>query len=393
MNTSGKGEINMGQGKALSKTWLTTIAAAIVLAGCQPDATPKAAGNGAAQAVAVDVIKVTTQPVHVTSTLPGRTNAYRIAEVRPQVRGIVLKRKFVEGSMVKQGDVLFELDPSTYQAALESMKANLAKAQATLNSAELQAKRYSELVKKHAVSQQDYEDAQASYKEALASVKAAEANVNSAQIDLSYTHIKAPISGRIGRSQVTEGALVTANQTDALATIQQLDPLYVDLSQPSNELLKLRQSAGKETEELSGIQLFLDDGTPIEQKATLQFAEVSVNENTGTVNVRAILPNPDQFLLPGLYVRAKVPTEDRPDAILIPQAALSRNARGEASVLVVDKDNKVESRSVVASHTIGSQWLIDSGLKAGETVIVSGLQKVNAGSTVNPQMMESSEEK
>ncbi len=392
MSSSGKGEINMGQGNALSKTWLTTIVAAIVLSGCQPDATPQAASNGAAPAVAVDVINVTTQPVNVTSTLPGRTNAYRIAEVRPQVRGIVTARKFVEGSLVEKGDVLFELDASTYQAALASMKANLAKAEATLSRTELQAKRYRELVKKHAVSQQDYEDAQATYKEALASVKAAQANVNAAQIDLDYTHIKAPISGRIGRSQVTEGALVTANQTDALATIQQLDPLYVDLSQPSNELLKLRQSAGKETEELKGIRLFLDDGTPIEQQATLQFAEVSVNENTGTVNVRATLPNPDQFLLPGLYVRAQVPTEERPDAVLIPQAALSRNARGEASVLVVNAENVVESRAVVATRTIGSQWLIDSGLEAGETVIVSGLQKVRAGATVNPQVMETSEE-
>jgi len=382
----------MGQGNALSKKWLSTIAAAIVLSGCQPDATPQAPNNGSAPAVAVDVIQVTTQPVNVTSTLPGRTNAYRIAEVRPQVRGIVTSRKFVEGSLVEKGDVLYQLDASTYQAALASMKANLARSEATLTRTELQAKRYSELVKKHAVSQQDYEDAQATYKEALASVKAAQANVNAAQIDLNYTKITAPISGRIGRSLVTEGALVTANQTAALATIQQLDPLYVDLSQPSNELLKLRQSAGRDTEELKGIKLFLDDGTPIEQKATLQFAEVSVNESTGTVNVRAILPNPDQFLLPGLYVRAKVPTEDRPNGILIPQAALSRNARGEASVLVVNSENVVEARPVVANHTIGSKWLIDSGLEAGETIIVSGLQKVKPGSTVNPQAMESSKE-
>lgn len=392
MSSSGKGEINMGQGRSLSKTWLTTIAAAIVLAGCQPDAKPAAVNSGAAPAVAVDVIKVTTQPVEVTSTLPGRTNAFRIAEVRPQVRGIVTARKFVEGSLVAKGDVLFELDASTYQASLASMQANLAKAEATLSRTELQAKRYSELVKKNAVSQQAYEDAQATYKEALASVKAAQANVNAAQIDLDYTHIKAPISGRIGRSHVTEGALVTANQTDVMATIQQLDPLYVDLSQPSNELLKLRQSTGKEKDELKGIKLFLDDGTPIEQKATLQFAEVSVNENTGTVNVRATLPNPDQFLLPGLYVRAQLPVEARSDAILVPQTALSRNARGEASVLVVNAENVVESRPVVASHTVNSQWLIDSGLKAGETVIVAGLQKVRPGSTVNPQLMESSKE-
>ncbi|MCE7616459.1 efflux RND transporter periplasmic adaptor subunit [Vibrio fluvialis] len=342
--------------------------------------------------VAVDVVKINTQPVEVTSTLPGRTSAYRIAEVRPQVSGIVTNRLFVEGSMVNKGDVLFELDPSTYKAALASAKANLAKSEATLAQAEFQAKRYRELVAKKSVSQQDYEDAQASYKEALASVEASKANVNSAQINLDYTKITAPISGRIGRTLITEGALVTANQTDALATIQQLDPLYVDLSQPSNELLKLRQSAGKGNQELSGIELFLDDGTPIEQRATLQFAEVSVNEKTGTVNVRATIPNPDQFLLPGLYVRASVPTEHRDDGILIPQSAVSRDARGQASVLIVNDQNQVESRNIVANRTIGNQWLVDSGLNAGEQVIVKGLQKVRAGSNVTPNVLEASKE-
>ncbi|MBY8259120.1 efflux RND transporter periplasmic adaptor subunit [Vibrio fluvialis] len=382
----------MGDSKAFSKQWLTAIVAAVALAGCQPEATPQAASNGAPPPVAVDVVKINTQPVEVTSTLPGRTSAYRIAEVRPQVSGIVTNRLFVEGSMVNKGDVLFELDPSTYKAALASAKANLAKSEATLAQAEFQAKRYRELVAKKSVSQQDYEDAQASYKEALASVEASKANVNSAQINLGYTKIAAPISGRIGRTLITEGALVTANQTDALATIQQLDPLYVDLSQPSNELLKLRQSAGKGNQELSGIELFLDDGTPIEQRATLQFAEVSVNEKTGTVNVRATIPNPDQFLLPGLYVRASVPTEHRDDGILIPQSAVSRDARGQASVLIVNDQNQVESRNIVANRTIGNQWLVDSGLNAGEQVIVKGLQKVRAGSNVTPNVLEASKE-
>lgn len=382
----------MGEGKAFSKQWLTAITAAIVLAGCQPEATPQANSHGAPPPVAVDVTQITTQPVEITSTLPGRTSAYRIAEVRPQVRGIVTKRLFVEGSMVKQGDVLFELDPSTYQATLASAKANLAKSEATLTRTDLQAKRYHELVAKKAVSQQDYEDALASYKEALASVKAAEANLNAAQIDLDYTRIKAPISGRIGRTLITEGALVTANQTNALATIQQLDPLYVDLSQPSNELLKLRQSAGKGNQELSGIKLFLDDGTPIEQRATLQFAEVSVNEKTGTVNVRATVANPDQFLLPGLYVRAAVPTEHREHGILIPQAAVTRDARGQASVLIVNEQKQVESRAIVANRAIGNQWLVDSGLNAGEQVIVNGLQKVRVGSTVTPNILDTAKE-
>ncbi|MCG3730624.1 efflux RND transporter periplasmic adaptor subunit [Vibrio cincinnatiensis] len=377
----------MGEGKAFSKRWLMSIMATVALAGCQPEASPQATNNAAPPPVAVDVVKVMTQSVEVTSTLPGRTSAYRIAEVRPQVSGIVTKRLFVEGTQVEQGDILFALDPATYQATLASAKANLAKAEATLSQTEYQAKRYRELVAKKSVSQQDYEDAQASYKEALASVAAAKANVHSAQINLDYTQIKAPISGRIGRTLITEGALVTANQTNVLATIQQLDPLYVDLSQPSTELLKLRQSAGVDTQELSGIQLFLDDGTPIEQQATLQFAEVSVNENTGTVNVRATVDNPNQFLLPGLYVRAAVPTERRANGILIAQAAVSRNARGEASVFIVNEQNQVEKRTITTSRTIGNQWLVDSGLQAGELVIVKGLQKIQPGSTVTTNVL------
>lgn len=382
----------MGDGKAFSKQWLTAIVAAIALAGCQPDATPQDSGGSAPPPVEVDVVTITPQPVDVTSTLPGRTSAYRIAEVRPQVSGIVTKRLFVEGSHVEKGDVLFELDASTYKAALASAKASLARSEASLVQAQFQAKRYSELVKKNSVSQQDYEDAQASYKQALASVEEAKANVNSAEINLDYTKITAPISGRIGRTLITEGALVTANQTNALATIQQLDPLYVDLSQPSNALLKLRQATGMENKELSGIKLFLDDGTPIDQRATLQFAEVSVNENTGTVNVRATVDNPDQFLLPGLYVRAAVPTEHRDDGILIPQAAVTRNARGEASVFVVNAENQIESRKVETSNTIGNQWLIDSGLKAGEQVVVNGIQKIQPGSKVTTQVLEDSKE-
>lgn len=376
----------MGEGTAFSKQWLTAVLATVALAGCQPETTQQATNN-TPPPVAVDVVKVTTQPVEVTSTLPGRTSAYRIAEVRPQVSGIVIKRLFVEGTLVEQGDVLFALDPATYQATLASTKANLAKAEATLAQTEYQAKRYRELVAKKSISQQDYEDAQASYKEALASVAAAKANVNSAQINLDYTQIKAPISGRIGRTLITEGALVTANQTNALATIQQLDPLYVDLSQPSNALLKLRQAAGVENKELGGIQLFLDDGTPIKQQATLQFAEVSVNENTGTVNIRATIPNADHFLLPGLYVRAIVPTEHRGNGILISQAAVTRNARGEASVFIVNEQNQIEKRMIETSRTIGNQWLVDSGLQADDLVVVKGLQKIQPGSTVTTNVL------
>lgn len=381
----------MGTGKAFSKTWLAAIVATVALAGCQQDDTTPTTNN-AVPPTEVDVVKIHTQPVDVTSTLPGRTSAYRIAEVRPQVSGIVTKRSFVEGSMVNKGDVLFELDDSTYIAAVASAKANLAKAEATLSQASFQAKRYSQLIEQKSVSQQDYENAQASYKEALASVAAAKAEVNAAQINLGYTKIKAPISGRIGRTLITEGALLTANQADALATIQQLDPLYVDLSQPSSDLLKLRKNAGEGRQELKGIQLFLDDGTPIEQRATLQFAEVSVNEKTGTVNIRATIPNADQFLLPGLYVRAAVPTEHRDNGVLVTQAAVSHDARGQANVLVVNDKNQVENRTIVANQTIGNQWLVDSGLNEGDQVIVNGLQKVQPGATVAPHVLDETKE-
>lgn len=382
----------MVYGRTVTKPWLFVALAGVLLAGCQPEATPQKTANAAPAPVPVDVFVVKNQPVEVTSTLPGRTSAYRIAEVRPQVRGIVTKRLFVEGSQVKKGDILFILDDSTYAANLASAKANLAKAEATLVRTDLQAKRYSELVAKKAISQQDYEDAQATYKEALASVSAAQANVHAAQIDLDYTRIKAPISGQIGRSLVTEGALVTANQAEALATIQQLDPLYVDLSQPSNALLKLRQSAGSINSELGGIKLFLDNGEPIKEEARLQFADVTVNENTGTVNVRALIDNPNGFLLPGLYVRAAVPTEFRENAILVPQSTVAHDARGQASVLLVNDNNTVEQRHLILNGNIGNQWLVESGLQTGDKIIIGGLQKVRPGSPVIPSPIDSTKE-
>ncbi|MDP5255158.1 MULTISPECIES: efflux RND transporter periplasmic adaptor subunit [unclassified Vibrio] len=381
----------MAKGSTFFRYSLIAIGLTAVLTGCQPEASDQAAASSQQQpATPVDVIKVTQSPLTLTSSLPGRTTAYRTAQVRPQVQGIILKRLFVEGSMVEKGDVLYQLDDATYKATLASAKATLAQAQANLTSAEYDAKRYARLIKTNAVSQQDNDEAQATYKAALATVEAAKAEVNSAQINLGYTSIKAPISGRIGRSSVTEGALVTANQTDSLATIYQLDPLYVDLSQPSNQLLKLRQSAQGEEQQIKGIKVFLDDGTPIEQTATLQFAEVNVNETTGTVNVRAILPNPNNTLLPGLFVRAQVPTEKRSDAITVPMKAVSRDSRGQAHVFVVTKDNTVEDRVIVANSNVGTQWVVDSGLTAGEQIVISGLQKIKAGASVAPNLIEES---
>ncbi len=356
----------------------------VALTGCQPDETEKASAAAAhqPQAVAVDAVSVTQQSLRLTTTLPGRTSAYRIAEVRPQVQGIIIKRLFVEGSLVQKGDVLYQIDPATYEVALESAEASLASAKATLERYELQLERYKNLLKKKAVSQQDYVDVEATYKEARASVLSAEAQVKSARINLDYTQITAPISGRIGRSFVTEGALVTASQTDYLARIQQLDPLYVDLSQSGNDLVRLRQKTGEQSDKLAGIALSLDDGTKIEQEATLQFADVTVDEGTGTVNLRAIVPNPNRTLLPGMYIRADVPVDYRADAILVPQLAVTRDVTGRAHVMIVNAENKVEDRVIETSQVVKSQWLVESGLNAGEKVIVSGLQKVGVGSSV-----------
>ncbi len=366
---------------------MIAIGLAMALTACDQGA-PTAAQGQAPRATAVESVILHTQPVEITDKLPGRTSAYRVAEVRPQVAGIIVKRLFKEGSKVEKGDVLYQIDPASYEATLDSAKADLVSAQATLEKAKLQADRYKDLVKNRAISEQDYEDAEATYRASLASVMASKAAVKTAQINLDYTQIKAPISGRIGKSFVTEGALVTASQTDYLASIQQIDPLYVDLSQPSNAVLKLRQKAKNEEMKLSGIKLTLDDGTKIDQPATLQFADVSVDESTGTVSLRALLPNEDNTLLPGLYVRAAVPVDYIEKAILVPQAAVSRDATGTAHVKIVNSENKVEDRSITTTRVIGTNWLVTDGLKEGDQVIVSGLQKIGVGSLVDAKQID-----
>ncbi|WP_428242687.1 efflux RND transporter periplasmic adaptor subunit [Gynuella sp.] len=367
------------------KCWhisLLLLSSAAMLTGCGSEEKNVGSVPAGPPPVEVGTITVSTQPLDITSRLSGRTSAYRVAEVRPQVEGIVLKRLFVEGSTVESGQVLYQIDPVRYEATLASAEAELAKAQANLVSASLQAERYRDLVNRKMVSQQANDDAEASFRQAEAAVKAAQASVRSAKINLDYTQVKAPISGQIGRSTVTEGALVTANQMSAMATIKQLDPLYVDLSQSSTDLLRLRRQAGKNSKQLSGIKVILDDGTVVEQPATMQFADVSVSEDTGTVTVRALLPNSDQFLMPGLYVRAEVPIEHRDEAILVPQAAVIRDPTGGAQVMLVNAESKVEVRPIIASQVIGTSWLVDSGLNAGDQVIVSGLQKVRPGASV-----------
>ncbi|SJL83591.1 efflux RND transporter periplasmic adaptor subunit [Vibrio palustris] len=369
---------------------MIAIGLAVALTGCDKEASNQ--GEQPPKAVSVDTVTIHPQSVEITDKLPGRTSAYRIAEVRPQVEGIITKRLFVEGSKVEKGDVLYQIDPATYEAKLASAKADLASAEATLQRSKLQAERYEGLVKNRAISQQDYEDAMATFRANKAAVMASKAAVKTAQINLDYTKIKAPISGRIGKSNFTEGALVTANQSNYLATIQQLDPLYVDLSQPSSTMMKLRQRAkekakdtGESATKLSGITITLDDGTKIPQKATLQFADVSVNESTGTVNIRALLPNPDDTLLPGLFVRATVPIASKEQAFLVPQPALTRDPQGQAHVFVVDDKDKVADRMVTTERMLGSNWIVTDGLKDGDQIITTGLQSIHPGTLVAPK--------
>jgi membrane fusion protein (multidrug efflux system) len=322
--------------------------------------------------------------VALSEELPGRTTAYRIAEVRPQVSGIILKRHFEEGSEVKAGQLLYKIDPAVYQAAYDSARAALARAEASENSARLKAERYRKLVDRKAVSDQDQVETEAAWKQAQAEIAAARAAVDSARINLAYTDVKAPISGRIGKSQVTEGALVTAQQATALATIQQLDPMYIDVSQSSVELLRLKKEVASgqlqvDAEGKARVSVLLEDGSAYAHPGELEFADVTVTVSTGTVTLRVLAPNPDNELLPGMFVRARLERGQRPDAILAPQVAITRDIKGIAQALVVNKESVVELRRLVTGQMIGESMVIESGLQAGDRVIVAGLQKVRPG--------------
>ncbi|HDX8452476.1 TPA: efflux RND transporter periplasmic adaptor subunit [Aeromonas hydrophila] len=346
-------------------------------------------GPGAMPPAAVDVVTLHTAPLLLTTELTGRSAPLRVAEVRPQVSGIILKRLFTEGSDVKAGQLLYQIDPAVYQAAVASAKANLAKAQANEQSARLKAKRYAELVKVKAISSQEYDDADAAWKQQLAEIGAAKAALQTANINLAYTRITAPISGRIGKSAVTEGALVTAQQADSLTSIQQLDPMYVDVRQSTADLLRLKRqvAAGKLTQdEQKGarVRFQLEDGSTYGEEGSLQFSDVTVDETTGMVTLRVIVPNPHQLLLPGMFMRATLQEGERAEGLLVPQTAVTRTPKGGATVMVVTADNKVELREVQLGRIVGSDWVVESGLKAGERVIVAGLQKVKPGVVVAP---------
>ncbi|EHN8718538.1 efflux transporter periplasmic adaptor subunit [Enterobacter hormaechei] len=354
------------------------IVCAALLTGCDGQENPQQH----AQAPQVSVHIVKSAPLAVKTELPGRTDAYRVAEVRPQVSGIILHRNFTEGSDVKAGESLYQIDPATYQAAYDNAKGELVKAQAAANIAHLTVKRYVPLVGTQYVSKQEYDQAVATAQQADASVVAAKAGVESARINLAYTKVTCPINGRIGKSSVTEGALVTNGQSTALATVQQLDPIYVDVTQSSRDFMRLKQQTSLQKGDTSSVELLMENGQPYPLKGTLQFSDVTVDESTGSITLRALFPNPQHMLLPGMFVRARIDEGTQPDAILVPQQGVTRTPRGDATVLVVNDKNQVESRTVVAPQAIGDRWLITEGLKNGDRVIISGLQKVRPGVTV-----------
>ena len=364
------------------------LAASIMLSGCGK---PKSAGQ-MPPGTPPEVGFVTIQPqrVAMTTELSGRTSPQLIAEVRPQVGGIIQKRLFTEGSDVRAGQVLYQIDPATYQAAFASASAAQSRAEASLNTMRLKAERYRDLVGIKAVSQQDNDDAQAAFKQAEADVAYSKAAVETARINLAYTKITAPISGRIGRSTVTDGALVTASQPAALATIQQLGSMFVDVTQSSSELLKLKQNLASgllkkgAPAQQARVKLLLEDGSAYPQPGTLKFSEVTVDQSTGSITLRAIFPNPKQTLLPGMFVRAILEEGVRENAILVPQRGVTRTPKGSALVMVVGAGEKVEPRPVTVIRTVGDSWLVSEGLNAGDSVIVEGLQKGRPGTVVKP---------
>jgi membrane fusion protein, multidrug efflux system len=358
-----------------------SMAALLSLAGCGAKKEEAQGGGGAP----VTVVTLQAETVTLRRELPGRSTAFLVAEVRPQVDGIVHKRLFTEGGLVKEGQPLYQLDDATYRADLNSARANVVRAQATLETAELNAKRSAQLIKVDAVSQQDNESAAAELRQAQADLKAAEAVAQRAETILGYARIVSPISGRIGKSSVTQGALVTAKQDALLATVQQLDPIYIDLTQSSAEWLQLRKELA--SGRIAGasdmpVTILLEDGSEYSHPGKLAFSEVSVDPTTGSFALRVVVPNPEHVLLPGMYVRAVVGTGVRENGLLVPQQGIARDPKGGTTAMVVGNDGKVEVRTVRVSQTIGDKWLVEDGLEPGDKVIVEGLQKVRPGAPV-----------
>ncbi len=378
----------------VSKTWCAPffgVLAVLLLLGCEnrkqapPPPPPE-----------VSVLTVTPERLVLTTDLPGRTSAYLIAEIRPQVNGIIQKRLFTEGADVKAGDQLYQIDPAPFEAALESAKAALAKAEANLPAVRLRFERYKSLLAEQAVSQQDYDDKEAAFKQAEAEIAYWKAAVETARINLEYTRVTAPISGRIGKSNVTDGALVTAYQAMPLATIQQIDPIYVDVPQSTAELLRLRRRLenGRLTQDgpnLEKVRLFLQDGTEYPLEGQFKFRDVTVEPSTGSVILRIVFPNPDAVLLPGMFVRAQIKEGINEKAILAPQQAVFRDPKGNPIAYVLDEQNHVEQRMLTVDRTVQDRWLISQGLTEGDRLVLEGIQRVRPGMIVRVASSDSAQ--
>ncbi len=373
--------------------------AVTMFGGCDSQkSTGAPAGAGAQRAPQVSVTEIQPTELDMTTTLQGRTASCLVADVRPQVAGILQKRLFKEGSEVKEGQALYQIDPAVYEAAVASAKAELQRAQAVLYQTRLTANRYAQLVKTNAISKQNNDDAQAAYKQAQAAVAAAEAGLKNAQINLDYTTVRSPISGRIGRSLVTPGALLSAHQAQNMAVVQTLDPIYVDVTQSSKEILSLKKDIASGKLKTKGgaipVTLIMEDGTKYPQTGELTLSEVSVDPGTGTITLRAEFPNPDNILLPGMFVRTELPQGTMEKALLVPQRAVMREANGTPYVYVVE-DGKIAIRRLVTHRTQGQNWIVEEGLKPGEKVVIEGLQRIRPGVPVQivPTMAEQEQAK
>lgn len=368
---------------------LLACAGIFVFLGCRsgqgPDAAPPA--------VEVGTITISAQAVELTTDLPGRTAPYRVSEIRPQVNGLIQRRYFQEGSDVVAGELLYQIDPAPFQVAYESAKASQRKAEANLSAVRLRADRYKPLVAENLISQQDYDDTAAALQQARAELEYWKTAVEAAHINLGYTRVTAPIPGRVGRSTVTDGALVTAYQPTALATIQQLDPIYVDVTQSSAELLRLKRNVEARRLRTDGdaghqVRLLLEDGTPYAIEGTLQFRDITVDPATGSFTVRIVVPNPDHLLLPGMFVRAIVREAVVEQGVLVPQQGVTRNPKGEPIALVVDRHDTVEQRQLSLDRAIGDRWLVASGVSPGDRLIVEGTLNVRPGAAVKPVALD-----
>ncbi|GAA61381.1 solvent efflux pump periplasmic linker srpA [Pseudoalteromonas sp. BSi20652] len=372
---------------------LSVLVGSVALTGC--DQRAEQSQPSAPKAVPVGVITLKSQALTLKKELPGRISAFQIAEIRPQVSGIIQSRLFTEGNRVEQGQGLYQIDPATFKANLAASEAAVARAEASISSSKSKASRFAELLKIKAVSQQDFDEADSAYKQAKAELLTAKAQLQSAKINLSYSHVYSPISGQISKSNVTVGALVSANQSTALATVTQLDPIYIDLTQSSNELTKLKKliTSGDLTVDSTSqtdVELTMEDGSIYPHKGVLQFSEVTVDPSTGSVILRAKFPNPEKLLLPGMYARASIVEGVKAGAILVPQRGVSRNSKGEPTAMVVSKDNTAQSRVLKVDRTIGANWLVSDGLADGDKLIVEGLQKIRPGAPVSPSEVQSS---